>query len=630
MKMTRKALAMLLAVLMIAALSASVPASAITVETLVNIAEGCEYTATKPYTDRTYPSDYQLIDGKELTDGVKASSPYGTEWHGFYKTYAEDGYFYITVDLGEKVTDIKRLSIQCQDNSGAGISLPGEVEFFAGENADSLESVGKGVKDGNATYPDYALDIPDGLDASVIRVKIKPGESIFFFVSEFEALVEGTVEIEPTQKDMLNFLYNAPLNITEDGFVYGIEPGTTVETLAEYINLSDNIVVKDKDGNVKTSGKLEMYDKIEKYFYGELIDSVTVILQGDFDFNGNISQLDYLQVKRALLSDTQLTDMQKDAVCIANGESITQIDCLRIKRQVVGVAKISDMYKDPIKQYDMTLTRTNNTLYTLSSTYLGKTLNLTFFNTSWGTWNIGSWSYAGATMAGGGTDWEYVNMIGEVGGTQDWSGGNHGKETLKSITFTDGTTGKVIELSNGQSASIKNLTIVEETELYLGDPNKPYANVVRKYSVAGNNITLEVEFEFIRDMEMGRSYTCMFPVDKDYGLYADFYTIDGEKIHVESTPDGVKPDFSGPHLGTSDSMRVVLYGDKQPSYKFEVEVFSLEDNCDYFSNSDKTFLWDMNSTHNKLYFSKFSSGEPTLMKAGTRTSTKASWTFTAE
>ena len=55
--MTRKVLAMLLAVLMIAALSASVPASAITVETLVNIAEGCEYTATKPYTDRTYPSD---------------------------------------------------------------------------------------------------------------------------------------------------------------------------------------------------------------------------------------------------------------------------------------------------------------------------------------------------------------------------------------------------------------------------------------------------------------------------------------------------------------------------------------------------------------------------------------------
>ena len=290
MKMTRKTLAMLLAVLMIAALSASVPASAITVETLVNIAEGCEYTATKPYTDRTYPSDYQLIDGKELTDGVKASSLYGTEWHGFYKTYAEDGYFYITVDLGEKVADIKRLSIQCE-GPGSGINLPAEVEFFAGENADSLVSVGKGTKEGNATYPDYALDIPDGLDASVIRVKITPVDdtSVFVFVSEFEAFVEGTVEIEPTQKDMLNFLYNAPLNITEDGFVYGIEPGTTVETLAEYINLSDNIVVKDKDGNVKTSGKLEMYDKIEKYFYGELIDSVTVILQGDFDFNGNIS-----------------------------------------------------------------------------------------------------------------------------------------------------------------------------------------------------------------------------------------------------------------------------------------------------------------------------------------------------
>ena len=70
------------------------------------------------------------------------------------------------------------------------------------------------------------------------------------------------------------------------------------------------------------------------------------------------------------------------------------------------------------------------------------------------------------------------------------------------------------------------------------------------------------------------------------------------------------------------AMRWTLF--RPASYK------EIKDNCDYFSNSDKTFLWDMNSTHNKLYFSKFSSGEPTLMKAGTRTSTKASWTFTAE
>lgn len=38
----------------------------------------------------------------------------------------------------------------------------------------------------------------------------------------------------------------------------------------------------------------------------------------------------------------------------------------------------------------------------------------------------------------------------------------------------------------------------------------------------------------------------------------------------------------------------------------------------------------MNSTHNKLYFSKFDTGAPTLMQAGQRTSNKSTWTFTVE
>ena len=36
----------------------------------------------------------------------------------------------------------------------------------------------------------------------------------------------------------------------------------------------------------------------------------------------------------------------------------------------------------------------------------------------------------------------------------------------------------------------------------------------------------------------------------------------------------------------------------------------------------------MNSSHNKVYFSKFDTGAPTLMEAGRRTSNKSTWTFT--
>ena len=64
----------------------------------------------------------------------------------------------------------------------------------------------------------------------------------------------------------------------------------------------------------------------------------------------------------------------------------------------------------------------SDALYTLSCTYEGKPLTLTFDKKSWGTWNIGTWRYNGEALAGGGTDWEYVNMVGDVGGSLDWSG----------------------------------------------------------------------------------------------------------------------------------------------------------------------------------------------------------------
>lgn len=185
MYMNRKRLlpALLALALLLPALSAA--ASAVEVETYVNVAVGSPYTATTPYTDRTNPNPYQLIDYKELTDGVKGSSLYGTEWHGFYKSYAEDGYFYITVDLEEAVENIERLSIQCCDNSGAGVSLPGSVEFFIGADEENLVSVGTAVKEGNGTYVDYVLDLPEAAEVTVARAKIEPGASIFVFVSEF-------------------------------------------------------------------------------------------------------------------------------------------------------------------------------------------------------------------------------------------------------------------------------------------------------------------------------------------------------------------------------------------------------------------------------------------------------------
>lgn len=620
--------ALLALLLLLPALSAA--ATAVEVETYVNVAVGSPYTASTPYTDRKNPNPYQLIDGKELTDGVKGSSIYGTEWHGFYNGATEDGYYYITVTLKETAKDIERLSIQCCSEPSSSINLPASVEYFIGADEDSLVSVGEAVKTGSGTYVDYVLDLDAPSEVTVARAKIKPSSGMFVFVSEFEIMTTETVELTPTERDGLHFLYNS--TATVDGeYLRGVKHGTTTAGLAAYINLNDSIVVRHADGTVcDADDRLVTGDRLEAYFYDTLLESLTIVIEGDYDGDGRVSATDYLMAKRAVLEKAELTDVQKLSLCLSNGEKLTASDYLRIKRDVLKLGAIVDQYRDPIGEYDMEFKRNSDALYTLSCTYEGKPLTLTFDKKSWGTWNIGTWRYNGEALAGGGTDWEYVNMVGDVGGSLDWSGGNHGKETLVDIRFYDGATGEELLLSNGQSAEIRNLTIVERTELYTSDAKNPYANVTRTYRVAGNTITFEADCEFIRDVYMGRSYTCMFPVSKQYGQFAEFYKLDGSVEKAQTTLEGVKPDYSGPYIGRTDAMRVVMYGPKNPSYKFDVRVYSLADASDFFSNGDKTFVWDMNSTHNKLYFSKFDTGAPTLMQAGQRTSNKSTWTFTVE
>lgn len=83
------------------------------------------------------------------------------------------------------------------------------------------------------------------------------------------------------------------------------------------------------------------------------------------------------------------------------------------------------------------------------------------------------------------------------------------------------------------------------------------------------------------------------------------------------------------HKGNAASV-CEMYGKTNPSYRFYAEVFTIEDSLNNFANADKTFYWDMNTTHNKLYFSKFNSNTPTKVAAGTEWHTSCRWTFVAD
>ncbi|HAN21898.1 MAG: hypothetical protein A2Y15_06170 [Clostridiales bacterium GWF2_36_10] len=286
-----------------------------------------------------------------------------------------------------------------------------------------------------------------------------------------------------------------------------------------------------------------------------------------------------------------------------------------------------------INAFPMTFTKVSDALYRMECVAPdGNTLFLTFDKKDWGTYNIGTWTVKddkgkSVNLAGGGTDWEYVFRAGETATTCDFSGGNHGKELLVDIDFYDGETNKKLNLKDNTPVKLNNIKIVEKTKLHWGDVNKTYCDVVRTYHVVGSQITLDVSFKYTKDCYKQLSYTCMFPVDKKYGLYCAFVDSDNNVIDVIETTKVGKADYTGPFLGQLAADRCVIWGYVNPNYKFDINVTTVTDSCDDFKNSYKTFYWDMNITSNKLYFSKYDSQTATLVKAGSEFNTHSAWTF---
>lgn len=265
-------------------------------------------------------------------------------------------------------------------------------------------------------------------------------------------------------------------------------------------------------------------------------------------------------------------------------------------------------------------------------------LYTTFHETKWGTFNLGMYYLIDKDgvkhqLVEGYTDLEYVHIANGV-----WSGGNHGNEALMSLELYNGETGEKIELKNGERAAVNVLHIIEKTKLLcLPNPtsvrddisgytdNDVYAEVTRKYTVTGPQIKLNVDYKYVKDTNMSRSYNGMFPVTKEYGLTCEMYNTDGEMIRKIVTPKE-NSSFKGDLNEGNNASRAVMYGYADPRYQFDVRVNTITDSLDDYKGDYKTAFWDM-STSNKLYFTKYNNNTATRVKAGEEFHTECIWLF---
>ncbi len=295
-----------------------------------------------------------------------------------------------------------------------------------------------------------------------------------------------------------------------------------------------------------------------------------------------------------------------------------------------------DPAPDFVPEYPMVFSKVTDSLYKVESTLSdGSKLTLTFSEKAWGTYNLGAWRLVTPdnrtlSFVAGATDWEYVYRAGRDASGWVWSGGNHGNENLVMLRFYDGQTNEEIILTAGESVELDTLSIVENTSLHWGDTQDTYCDVKRTYTVAGPQIKLNVDYDYTQNCYFWLSYTCMFPISKKWGLYCDMIDADGKLIRTIETLKVGAADYSGNMNNGNSATRAIVYGYEDTQYKFDVRVNTVRESLDNLSNSFKTAFWDMNTTDNKLYFSKYDQNTPTLVNKGTKLSTECVWAIVIE
>lgn len=264
----------------------------------------------------------------------------------------------------------------------------------------------------------------------------------------------------------------------------------------------------------------------------------------------------------------------------------------------------------------------------------GKDSFIRFENKSNGTWNLRGWylsrdnqipSQKATLLAGSTSDWEYVlRVANKVNGSYQFSGGSHGNEILQSFKLLDNEKGMDFSLNIGQKVHVSNLKIIEDTYLTMSG-SKKYASVKRTYIISPSKIDLYTEYNFISDVYVGTSYVCMIPITKTYGRNIKIVDT-GNVYRAPASGNTLSTDEFSNYIGKEKTLSVEMWGDHNPSYRCIVGIEN-EDMVDRFQNELKVFYWDINTTTNKLYFSKYDNEDYTLISKGTKWSNHAFWEY---
>jgi len=234
-----------------------------TVEIGENLAKGKKYTTSELYPESgsaTYPDE----GGVTMTDGILPpdDAKYDHQAYiGFNKNvqdYTDNGYFSITVDLGNIYNLAKFTAYVGSEYNGAGIVAPESVWVYVSDDNAKWELVG-------ATAPEDTTSV----SAIPATVELQNAVSARYVQYRFVCKKSWTMVAE-----VMAF----------EGIVKDTEPPVVTPTV--------------KKGDVNNNGEIDSidYSLLKRAYFGIFGADLSV---GDINNNGEIDAVDYALLKRA-------------------------------------------------------------------------------------------------------------------------------------------------------------------------------------------------------------------------------------------------------------------------------------------------------------------------------------------
>ena len=150
-----------------------------------------------------------------------------------------------------------------------------------------------------------------------------------------------TGEVIDTPTDILTTLNNAGIK-NSNTYLSGFNVGTDISYIKEKVanaNSSANVLLKNRNGAEKNSGKLATGDKVS-VTVGSETKEYEVTIYGDANGDGEINAIDYVRIRKYIMNTANLSGAYSKAADVNKDGNIDAIDYVRIRKYIMNTANI--------------------------------------------------------------------------------------------------------------------------------------------------------------------------------------------------------------------------------------------------------------------------------------------------